>query len=85
MKIDKTLAFSLGICLLITSVLLYVKYLYPYASFEQILHVMVTLTPDVIRENISLKDYLIGLAFFAITEKSRQQVCILPLSYLSAT
>jgi len=66
MKIDKILALGLGICLLLTSVLIYVRWLYPYANFEQILNVITTLTPDVIENNISFKDYIIGLSFFAI-------------------
>ncbi len=84
MKTDKILAVLLGICLLLTSILIYVKWLYPYVSFEQILQVITSLTPDVIEENISLKDYIIGLSFFAIAfplilwkTTSNQQVLII--------
>lgn len=57
----------LTVSLLVLSVLLYVKYLWPNTDFEQLIITLHDLTPDVIRTNVFLSDYFFGLLFFIIT------------------
>lgn len=52
--------------MLVFSVLLYVKYLWPTADYEQIMATIKDLTPDVIETNIYPKDIFFALLFFII-------------------
>ena len=56
--------FSLS--LLVLSILLYVKYLWPNTDYEQLINTLYDLTPEVIRTNIYAKDYFWGLLFFIV-------------------
>ena len=63
----------LSITTLALSVFLYARYLYPDADYIQIALTIMTLSPDVIKENITVTDYIFGLSFFFI---------VWPLCYL---
>ena len=52
--------------MLVFSVLLYVKYLWPAADYEQIMATVKDLTPDVIKTNIYPKDIFFAFLFFII-------------------
>ncbi len=66
----------LSISTLALSIMLYARYLYPDADYIQIALTVMTLSPDVIKTNISLTDYILGLSFFII---------VWPLCYLFLT
>lgn len=53
-------------CMLFFSALLYIKYLWPNADYEQIINTVKDLTPNVIEENIYPSDIFFGLLFFII-------------------
>ena len=74
MNLKSVLAVTfLSISTLALSVMLYARYLYPDADYIQIALTVMTLSPDVIKENISITDYIFGLSYFII---------IWPLCYL---
>ena len=52
--------------LLELSVLLYIKYLWPNADYEQLMNTLHDLTPEIIRNNIYVSDYIFGLLFFIL-------------------
>jgi phosphoglycerol transferase len=66
----------LGLSTALTSVLLYVRYLWPDFSFEQFLNTVRELSPDVISANTFTHDYIGAALFFII---------VFPLCYLYLT
>lgn len=73
-KLGETLTcLLLAFIILFVSILLYVRYLWPYAGFEQIIMTGNVLTIDIIKEHALPEDYIKGLLVFIIAY---------PLSYL---
>lgn len=70
MKIQKItdifVAVLFSLSLLILSIVVYVKYLWPDADFEQIMYTLCDLTPAVIKENSYFMDYILSLLLFII-------------------
>lgn len=73
------------------SVLLYARFLYPDADYEQIAITIKHLTPKVILAALSLKDYVLALLFFAfvypvcyfLLSKKQQFIALILISALS--
>ncbi|MBP5698383.1 MAG: hypothetical protein J6W96_02505, partial [Alphaproteobacteria bacterium] len=66
-KIFEIIIFTLfSLALLILSISLYIKFLWPQADYEQIIMTLHDLTPQIISENIFLSDIFGGLATFII-------------------
>lgn len=64
---DILVFFGLSFVLVLFSVLLYVKYLWPYADYEQIMSTLQDTSIDVILDNAVALDFVLGLLFFIIT------------------
>jgi hypothetical protein len=64
--IDIVVLIVLSLITLLFSILIYVKFLWPYADYEQIRITINGLTPNVIRDNIYPMDYVWGSLFFVI-------------------
>ena len=64
--IEVVVLFLLAFITLLFSILIYVKFLWPNADYEQIRITINGLTPNVIRDNIYPMDYVWGCLFFVI-------------------
>lgn len=64
--IEVVVLFLLAFITLLFSILIYVKFLWPNADYEQIRITINGLTPNVIRDNIYPMDYVWGSLFFVI-------------------
>jgi hypothetical protein len=63
----------LALTILVLSILLYIKWMWPYADYEQISMTMKDLTPQVVIANTTIWDYVFAFLFFTI---------VFPLCYL---
>lgn len=91
-KLGETLTnLILAFIILFVSILLYIRYLWPYAGFEQIIITGETLTIDIIKKYLTSEDYIKGLFIFIIAyplcyiylNTRRQLYVILGLSLFS--
>ena len=70
---DLTVLSFLAVVTFIFSILLYIKWVWPNADFEQITMTIKDLTPRVIAANTTVWDYVFAFLFFVI---------VFPLCYL---
>lgn len=70
---DLTVLCFLAISTMIFSIMLYIRWIWPDADFEQILMTIKDLTPRVIVANTTVKDYVLAFLFFIV---------IFPLCYI---
>lgn len=70
MKLKKYLSILIfiifSLSLLSLSFMLYIKYLWPNADYEQLKNTLLDLTPDVLRNSTYFSDYLCGMLFFIV-------------------
>ena len=64
--IDILVLVFLAAILFVFSVLLYVRYLWPNASYEQIMMTLRDISPDMLDDNTVVKDYVLGCLFFVV-------------------
>ena len=65
--LDIVVLFFLAIVTFVFSILIYVRFLWPNADFEQIMMTINDLTPKVFADNVYLKDYIWGMLFFVLS------------------
>ena len=65
--LDIVVLFFLAIVTFVFSILIYVRFLWPNADFEQIMMTIKDLSPKMLVDNVYLKDYIWGLLFFVVS------------------